>query len=837
MSDVIRHVSSPRAMVAFFSFAMEAVLLGMVSLSPWALGSVDPSAQSWLLAGVALLLILWSLRMLVEWRVSWKTCPVGICISATVLLMAMQLVPLPSSLLGSISPGTSRIYSQLLPLDAEVLQQGDARESLTLVDVGSTISLYPAATRQRLIRLLALLVLFLIVRNNLSSLATLRRLSFALLINGSALALFGLFQHFSSAEPGTVFWTYNSSGAVFGPFINRNHFAFYINLCVGLGLGLLLVRRRGEYTSQLENETSIFSRVRSTLYGLLHDPLGLWISAGLAIMLTSVVFCLSRGGFLAMLGAATVCICLTLFSGGRNFRLLALLLGVAASLALLIWFGLGEVEARLTTIFTGEATHDGRVYLLTHFWPFFRQFPLFGTGYGTFQFVEPMYLHTAQDFGKFYDHAHNDYLEDLIEGGAIGLIIRLLAIGLIFRFAYYAFLRRAGTTADGLALGLLFGFTSITIHSFFEFGLFVPAIAVLAIVLIAHICSAGDCTDEYARDARPRRLGNWQATPLFGAICALCFAWFLYGAGSKAATFDHLRTEARGLRRAATKGLVERAAEIPLLEQMIRLEPSDAERRFVLAEAYLDVYQLDSTSTSPLLIEAMRQMVCARNLCPLLPEPHARIAAYVEVFAQADPRGLYLDRAKFLAPADPQLWYLCGVQELEDNQLERAWLNWKQSLKLSDLFLARILDRAATHLSGDELLEKILPAQADVLLKAAKYLYPQPEAQMDRKPLMEHALDSLRHEAHLLSPAQWHTKALIHQELGQSVEALQAYKTALNYKPSEIGWRYELALQLYENGQRQQASRELSIILGQQPNHAEALRLCATLASDATNRP
>src|SRR5439155_11921127 len=147
-------------------------------------------------------------------------------------------IPLRPDLLDRLAPGTARIYEQLLPAQAEVLPLAETREAAP-PSTGSTISLYPGRTRQELIRLLAVLLLFAVVRQNTASVGSLRRLSIAVLVNGALLALFGLVQFFTSS-PRTVYWTLPSPATVFGPFVNRNHFAFYINLCVGLSVGLLL---------------------------------------------------------------------------------------------------------------------------------------------------------------------------------------------------------------------------------------------------------------------------------------------------------------------------------------------------------------------------------------------------------------------------------------------------------------------------------------------------------------------------------------------------------------------------------------------------------------------
>ena len=86
-----------------------------------------------------------------------------------------------------------------------------------------------------------MILLFAVVRNNVASPASFRRLSLALVINGSLMSVFALVQFFTSAH-NTVYWTYQTQGAVFGPFICRTHFPFYVNVCIGAGIGLLVGR-------------------------------------------------------------------------------------------------------------------------------------------------------------------------------------------------------------------------------------------------------------------------------------------------------------------------------------------------------------------------------------------------------------------------------------------------------------------------------------------------------------------------------------------------------------------------------------------------------------------
>src|SRR6202035_3042684 len=104
-----------------------------------------------------------------------------------------------------------------------------------------TLSLTPEATRDYCFRLLAVLLLFAVVRTHLAGAAVLQRLAVVLVANGFALCLFGVIQRLTS-PPTMLYWTYPSLGTVFGPFVSRNMFTYYVNMCLGLGIGLILVR-------------------------------------------------------------------------------------------------------------------------------------------------------------------------------------------------------------------------------------------------------------------------------------------------------------------------------------------------------------------------------------------------------------------------------------------------------------------------------------------------------------------------------------------------------------------------------------------------------------------
>src|SRR5262249_39336907 len=171
----------------------------------------------------------------------------------------------------------------------------------------------------------------------------------------------------------------------------------------------------------------------------------------------AIALSLSRGGLLAMLGAACVCLALGLWRSRRFAPAGSVALVAALTLLVLTAFGFTRIQARLATFWKGAA-FENRMPMWSRVLPPAADFPLLGTGYGTFDFVEQMNRRTGVDTGYFFQHAHNDYLEALLEGGAVRLVLSLLAVALVFRAGVRAYARYGGRPTGGHVLGALFGF-------------------------------------------------------------------------------------------------------------------------------------------------------------------------------------------------------------------------------------------------------------------------------------------------------------------------------------------------------------------------------------------
>jgi len=849
--------------------AMEVVVLVLVVLSPWAFGCVHPLFERALFSGLALVLGLGALLLLLEGQSVRAACPVAGCLAGLALLGAWQITPLPPAALAWISPGTAVLNHQLLPAAPEILtgEEGRAADQTT---AGSTISLYPSATRAILLKILAVVVLFVLVRDQIASPASARRLAIVALVNGFVLAFVGVLQFFSSPHD-VLYWTFLSQGSVFGPFVCRNNFACYLNLCIGLGVGLLVVagtkRERGPEGAAPHGGAAEPGRGGSSM---------LWIGAALAFMIAALALSLSRGAMLALIGAGAICAPVALGTSGRFAQLRTLLLTACLALGLVVWFGFDLVAARLSTVWKGHSLEESRVPLWNHSFPWVREFPWWGAGFGTFLYLEPVHRGPGAETAVFYDHAHNDYLELLLEGGVVGLALGLAAVVLVYRLGGRGFFRPGPWTTQGLALGGLLAFTTLVLHSFGDFGLHIPAVAVLATVLAAQLCGLGS-SDRPTREIPdpPARPSLWVFSRLVTAAGVVAVGWILFAEGQRADEVERFRLA--GKRYEGSRDLSGRTRQISYLRAATALAPDNAVLQLALADAYYETYRLEiaeaaiqadlatalrglalravvvngpaalvmsadlattarvcrscqheetNRSRKETLIPALSHYRRARDLCPLLDRPHIRLAGEAgdrDLLVRADPPAAYLARARFLLPHDPQIWFLSGLEELEEGRQEEAWQSWRRSLICSRRYLGDILDRALGHLDGQAVVLRVMPEDSGLLYEAAALVAKRQEAA--GLPFLEKALQLLEAQPTRLTPDALAMKAAIHQRLNQSPKALETYRELVARVPGQAAWRLELARLLYEHGRLQESRQELRVLLDEQPRNQAAKSL------------
>ncbi len=328
------------------------------------------------------------------------------------LLAVAQLVPLPESLHRLIAPGSAAVWHPDVPAAAAVLGPGPR-----------PISLHPEATRRSLAFATGLVALALVAAPALRDRRTLLRAASAIVAGGVAVALYGLVARLVFANKLYGIWSVPTV-APFGPFVNKNHFAGYVELAallaVGLATGLASEARRGPgFLSWIES-----SRARFVVVA--------WGAA--AILILAVPVSLSRGGVVS-LGAGLVA-----FAGLRLWSRRDSRLSPRSALRDGWRRCATRGGARLRAARRGPRPrpdagrrHDRAVRLLpsgglARHPPARSLEPLVGSGFGAFEDALPRFKTAAGQLAV--EHAENDYLEVLAEGGivAAALVAALAAL-------------------------------------------------------------------------------------------------------------------------------------------------------------------------------------------------------------------------------------------------------------------------------------------------------------------------------------------------------------------------------------------------------------------------
>jgi O-antigen ligase len=316
-------------------------------------------------------------------------------------------------------------------------------------------------TRMDLNLLVAYIILFFLSTQAFCYSDDWRGLIWFIMIFGFLVSIFGILQQVTFN--GKLYWfrEMRYGGIPFGPYVNRNHFAGFVELIIPVALVPLIL---GKVRKERWYLVAIFALL----------PIGaLFLSA-------------SRGGVVSFAVEIGVLVLMMLLrrTGGQH----VLAGGIVLLLAFLLvsWLGVKQVLDRFSSLQSLEVTSSKRASMRLDTWHIFLDHPWAGTGLGTLQTVFPAY-ETNYD-GKIVNHTHNDYLEGLAETGVAGGLCCAAFLGILFLVSLRQLLKRDKPFAAALHLSGLVGCSSFLVHSLVDFNLHIPANALL-FLLMAHLAT------------------------------------------------------------------------------------------------------------------------------------------------------------------------------------------------------------------------------------------------------------------------------------------------------------------------------------------------------------
>lgn len=373
------------------------------------------------------------------------------------LWITLQTVPMSTELITNISP-----------VGAE-LQRAAGLEQFT-------ISLEPNLTRQEALLSWSLWLFFVMTLLLVDSGERARTLIMTIVLCGVFQALYGSFMTLSGIEYSFFAPKEAYIGSASGTFNVRNHFAGYLEMCLALGIGLLVGTLR---SGQIERSW------RQVIVDSLNTLLGpkMRLRIFLAIMVIALVLSRSRMGNVAFFISLPLCGVLLMILQRKLHKGATVLFVSIIIIDVFIvsqWFGLNEVAERLQSTSTEAEIRDEVIRDTMTMLP---DYQLTGSGAGTFMYTFIRYDNVHSD--RLVDFAHNDYLEFLVEFGWIGFLpLIFLALFSLYTGACAMAVRRT-QLYRGVGFGSVMGIVSLLIHSFVDFNLQIPANALLFVVLLA----------------------------------------------------------------------------------------------------------------------------------------------------------------------------------------------------------------------------------------------------------------------------------------------------------------------------------------------------------------
>lgn len=380
-------------------------------------------------------------------------------------VIGLQIVPLPPLIVRFVSPHAFALREAYAPRFGELRSM--------------SLSVVPSATARQALLLFAYVLIGFLVVKTITHKRQIQRLMTVLVMMGTLQAFYGLFELYRN-NPRVLFYKkiYNLNSAT-GTFINRNHFSGYLELLIPIALTLVIARID---LFSLAGKRWAEKIAQITGPGFVLNVLSL---IGVVVMSLGIIMSQSRSGVFVLLFIFLLFFLLTAFhfSAGRyRQEWIKKFLKVAFVLITLAALYVG-VEATVGRFSKDNLLQDGRPQYWTGVIRMIGDFPLIGTGLGTFGSLYPVY-ETIPMWGRLL-HAHNDYLEFLAELGGVGFVLLLGTVGFIAIDGFRTWSKRRHPGIKGLGMGGFVAVAALLVHSLTDFNLQIPANAVLFTVILS----------------------------------------------------------------------------------------------------------------------------------------------------------------------------------------------------------------------------------------------------------------------------------------------------------------------------------------------------------------
>ena len=505
-------------------------------------------------------------------------------------------------------PRTERIGKPIAAKTNEDIES-DFDTAAVVVEVEKStnrpISVYPPATREKLVDLILAVGVFLLATVVLNCPKRLTPVLIALAASGVAVSFVGILQRLS--YNGKVLWQYElvGGGAPFGPFVNGNNAAGF--LLIGFSAAMFFIAHKlNTWTSEhspaslsldgggwaSDTSQGISSRIIEAVARM--ESRHLYFLAALTIIVAGVCTSLSRGGMLA-LACSGILGCFLVTKTNRLVGISLTLIILAGGLALVNYADQSDGIVKELDSLNDLSTAAGpRIQHWTDAIPFAKNNWLLGCGNGTYRLVSPSFDSFFST--KTFAHAESVYVETLVEMGVGGLLLLMatlvlcIAASINLTYRRDAFDRALGTTGIICLVGQM-------LAAALDFGIYQPANAIAMAALMGGIVgrAAASKRKRSSQKTTPEQQDSNTQSPtqnftalgllLMATLAAGWSSYESYGIESRRAgtrtvrLFNELQVRGQKAPSLSTLELAESQ-----LKTAVNLRPDDANANFYLGE-------------------------------------------------------------------------------------------------------------------------------------------------------------------------------------------------------------------------------------------------------------
>jgi len=291
-------------------------------------------------------------------------------------------------------------------------------------------------------------------------------------LSGCLYGIYGLLVYWSGNRTLLWFpkWAYFKDAT--GTFVNHNSFATYLGLCTLAAIALTM-----ESFARIDLRGDLRRKIAQAIEFITRRALFLLM---VFILVTALLLTHSRGGLAATIaGLIALLVAITFAPGTGRLRRIGVWSigpGVLMLVIAILISGGGTLDRLAAT----DIDSNTRLLVDQLTIQAIKDYPILGIGLGSFASVFQIYRTAAITF--YFDLAHNDYLQNVLELGIPAALCLFTAISCLLWVCIYGIrtrLRDAIFPCLGLAASALVG-----LHATIDFSLQIPAVTAVYLFLL-----------------------------------------------------------------------------------------------------------------------------------------------------------------------------------------------------------------------------------------------------------------------------------------------------------------------------------------------------------------